>query len=244
MDFIFSAFESPLQASILWTCIYLFLARVFKIWSKDVQLHSIVHCFSASLASAWAFHRLSKGNEFGLDMYHIILGMEEPHKVALKHIAFHSCGYFAADTIDIFIDQAKWPVRKVYILHHLASLVGLWTIHFDSFVCLYGVWLLEIGGVVHHIKHASHIFKWVPPFSTAAEVLYHSIYTSSRVLLLINTSKAWFYVHESSTPVVDKVCFVVVTLLVVQNAVWWYKNARTSLANFTNADPAGKDKDK
>ncbi len=211
----------------LWTLFYFGLARFLKRFSRVVQLHSVVHCFTAVFLSTWAFHILSDGDAFGLDMYHTILGMRnESHKDMLKQVAYHTAGYFIADTIDILLDDED-KKRKQYILHHVAALAGLCTIFYDSYMSLYGVWLLECGGVVHHIKYASQVLQWPNPWSTLAEVLYHSVYVSSRLLLIINTTKGFYYLNESLTKEVDVICFVVVYILVIQNTIWWYKNARS-----------------
>ena len=44
--------------------IYLFLARFLKIWSTNVQLHSIVHCVAASIITTYAMYDICDGNLF------------------------------------------------------------------------------------------------------------------------------------------------------------------------------------
>jgi len=126
--------------------------------------------------------------------------------------------------------------RKDFVVHHLAALLGLCTIFFNGYMFLYGLWLLEIGGIVHHIKHASRTFQWPEPWFTVAEVLYHVVYVSSRVLLFTNTTNGWFFLHESNSKAMDVICFSVVYILVAQNSVWWFKNARSSIAGWRSGD--------
>jgi len=211
-----------------WTVFYVLLARVCKLFSKTVQLHSIVHCFVASVVSGVVFYQVIGDEVFRLDVYRkMISGVTPADGLLLRQVAFHSAGYFLGDTVDIYIDYRNVK-RKEYVLHHLASVAGLCTVYYDSYISLWGLWLFEVGGVVHHIKHAAKVFKWPGLWGTAAELLYHSVYVSSRLLLFVNTSFSWLYMHQSLTPYMDIVCGVVVYVLVIQNSMWWYKNMRAT----------------
>ena len=171
---------------------------------------------------------VSDGQLFTLDVYRILLKVDDSQKDLLKQVAYHSAGYFIGDTIDIKLDY-KNEKRQEFVLHHLAALVGLTTVYFESYLSLYGLWLLETGGVVHHIKHAAHVFNWQPPFSTLAETMYHIIYLGTRLLLLGNSIKTSFNLGESTQMYLDIVCVSAVFVLVPQNLIWWVKNAKDSL---------------
>ena len=219
--------------ALVWGLSYLFLARICKRWSTTVQLHSVFHCFAAVALSTYAFWHVADGAIWGFDIYHIMLRITSEQKLMLHQVAYHSAGYFIGDTIDIYIDHTNIK-RKEFVMHHLAAFAGLCTVYLDGYMFLYGLWLLEIGGIVHHIKHAARTFHWPQPWFTIAEVLYHVVYVGSRVLLFSNTTNGWFHLHEQrilggrTAQLMDVICFLVVYVLVAQNSVWWFKNAKAA----------------
>jgi hypothetical protein len=215
--------------TLYWTIFYVILARACKFVSKTVQIHSIVHCFMAAFVSGVAFYQVIGNEVFKLDAYRqIITSVSEEEGKLLKRVAYHSCGYFIGDTIDIYIDYTN-KKRKEYVFHHIASAAGLCTVYMDSYISLWGLWLFEVGGCVHHIKHAAKVWELSAPWDSLSEVLYHTVYLTSRMFLFVNTTFSWFYVFEmSATPAVDIVCCIVVYILVVQNTIWWYKNFRAT----------------
>ena len=229
-------------ALLAWSAAYVGLARICKRWSKTVQLHSIFHCFAAVGLSTYAFWQVADGHIWGFDIYHTILRISDGDKELLRQVAYHSSGYFIGDTIDIYMD-AENTKRKEFVVHHLAALLGLCTIFFNGYMFLYGLWLLEIGGIVHHIKHASRTFQWPQPWLAVAEGLYHVVYVSSRVLLFTNTTNGWFYLHESNSKAMDVICFTVVYVLVAQNSVWWFKNARAAVVGWKSGHSSSISKD-
>ena len=121
------------------------------------------------------------------------------------------------------------------MLHHIAAVCGILTVYWDSYIYLYGLWSLELGGIVHHIKHASHVYQFPHPYSTATEILYHIVYVTTRLMLLFNVTKILYYIAESEHQVVDAICLVSVYLLVIQNFIWWFKNLRTSVDKLEKA---------
>jgi hypothetical protein len=144
----------------VWCIIYFFLATVLKVFSRTVMFHSIIHCFSASLFAGYALFRVTNGNLLTYDIYHVMQNIHNPNDIWWLHQAvLHSTGYFISDTIDIKLDHTNIK-RQVYVWHHLAAICGMATMFFDSYLCLVGLWSLEIGGVVHHIKHAAHVFEF------------------------------------------------------------------------------------
>ena len=103
---------------------YLALARTLKLCSKTVQLHSIVHCFVASLVSGVVFYGILGSEVFGLNVYpHILKIEDESQRLLLKQVAYHSAGYFLGDTVDIYIDSSNVK-RKEFVLHHVFSFAG------------------------------------------------------------------------------------------------------------------------
>lgn len=212
---------------------YVALARFMKIWSKTVQLHSIFHCVMTSIVAGYAIY-VCTGNLLTTNVYQEFQTVHESEKGLIQMVAFHSAGYFIGDTIDIFIDYEN-KKRRDYVLHHLAAVAGILTVYWESYIYLYGLWSLELGGIVHHIKHASHVCDWPQPFSTIAEVMYHIVYVSTRIMLLFNCSKILFYITDSEHQFVDAICFLSVYILVIQNFIWWFKNLRASVSKLEKA---------
>jgi hypothetical protein len=216
------------------TIFYVILARIMKIWSKTVQLHSIFHCVTASVWAGYAIYVVCKGNILTTNVYQEFQHVDDSDKAIIQMVAFHSAGYFIGDIIDIYIDYENVK-RKDYVLHHLAAIAGILTVYWDSYIYLYGLWSLELGGIVHHIKHASHVWQFSHPYSTAAELLYHIVYVSTRLMLLLNVTKILYYVADSEHQVVDMICFVSVYTLVIQNFIWWFKNLQSSVVKLEKA---------
>lgn len=154
----------------------------------------------------------------------------------LMMTAFHSTGYFVADTIDIFIDHTN-KKRQIYVMHHLAAIFGLLTIYWESYIAVVGLWILELGGLVHHIKYAAHVFEVSRPFYIIAEALYHSVYLSSRLYLLVAVSYGAYKIHVSKNFWIDSICFSVVYFLVAQNLYWWVLNVKMLLYPHTPSFP-------
>jgi hypothetical protein len=218
--------SSDLTLLLGWILFYVVLARCLKIYSDVVQLHSVFHCTVASVWTGFAILRITNGGSLlTYDLYHPMQSVNDVDKSMLMMTAFHSAGYFIGDTIDICFDKINTK-RRIYIFHHLVAVAGLLTIFWDSYICLLGLWTLEIGGIVHHIKHAAHVFKATAWMKNAAEVLYHVVYLLSRLYLLINTSYGFLCIRESKTIAIDLVCFAVVYILVAQNFIWWFQNFR------------------
>lgn len=160
-----------------------------------------------------------------LQFYHLLTNVGEQHKGILLLAAIHSAGYFIADTIDIFIDYNN-EKRRIYVLHHLVALAGIMTVSWDYYICLYGIWALEIGGVVHHIRHASKVYGTSYIVLIAGEALYHVVYVISRVSLFVSTTIAVRSVGHSAYPIMDMICFLSVYVLIVQNTIWWWHNVK------------------
>jgi hypothetical protein len=216
------------------TIFYVVLARIMKIWSKTVQLHSIIHCVLSSMWAGYAIYVVCKGNILTTNVYQEFQHVDDKDKGLIQIVAFHSAGYFIGDTIDIYIDYEN-KKRKDYVLHHLAAIAGILTVYWDVYIFLYGLWTLELGGIVHHIKHASHVWNFPHPYSTATEILYHVIYLATRIMLMFNATKILYYVAGSEHKVVDMICFLSVNTLVIQNFVWWFKNLQSSVLKLEKA---------
>lgn len=215
----------------VWCVVYFVLASILKVFSRTVMFHSIIHCFSASIFAAYALYRCTNGNIFTYDIYHVLQNIKDPEDVWWLHqVVLHSTGYFISDTIDILLDHTNIK-RQVYVWHHLAAICGMGTMFFGSYLSLAGLWSLEIGGVVHHFKHASHVFQFSYWPNLVTEVLYHAVYLSSRLYLFVNTSYGLYYITESQTVLIDVLCFSAVYFLVYTNLTWWYQNARKLLGS-------------
>lgn len=238
-----------------WTLAYIVLAQVLRRFSPTVQLHSIVHCFLTTFLAGITFHNITPGGFtlLEVDVYQKILLIDEEDYYLPNMVVMHSAGYFIADTIDIYacvyfascsshsnntkedlsarIKNTKYQEkRRMYVPHHVAALVALGTILFGCQLPLWGLWLLECGGAVHHIKYAAKIWRWSLPGTVLAEALYHTVYVWSRGVLFLNTTRGWFFLDQSKCPTLDVVCFFMVYVLVGINSIWWYQNARSAIS--------------
>lgn len=83
--------------------------------------------------------------------------------------------------------------------------------------------------MVHHIKHAAHVFQFSYWPNLVAEVLYHTVYLTSRLFLLVNTTYGLYFITESKTVILDILCFGAVYFLLYTNLIWWYQNAKKLL---------------
>lgn len=107
--------------------------------------------------------------------------------------------------------------------------MGISTVHWDYYLCLYGIWALELGGVVHHLRHATKVYSNSYFVLIAGEVLYHLVYVLSRIFLFVNTTIGLWNFRESKMPMLDAVCFVTVYVLIIQNTIWWWTNVQKLL---------------
>jgi len=191
----------------MFVIIYLVLARVCKLFSKTVQIHSIIHCVTAFILTSVLFIN-EKINPFSFDAIDYLTSQN-------NLIIEHSLGYFIADTIDIFLDHENIK-RRVYILHHLVAIAGLLNATPDA---IYPIWALEMGGVVHHLKYAAEVHNFRPSLKFIVEILYHVVYLTTRILVFIN-------LYYSNTKIINT---LVMYVLLIQNLIWWSYNLRKLL---------------
>ena len=243
---------------ICWIACYIVLGRVLKAWSDNVQLHSVIHCLVASIWTSYGLYTITGIQLLGFDIYTLLSAPSITHsqKAILLHAAAHSAGYFIGDTIDIFLDYTssqqlvlkRFEKRKIYVFHHLVALLGILMTFGGSYVAVYGIWTLEIGGVVHHLRHAARVGWPAGRLALAADLLYHTVYVSTRMLLFVNVTKSFMLLYRSQQPMLDVVCLTVSYILVVQNAIWWVKNAKTLLrewgqsTNSKSSSPAASER--
>ena len=211
-----------------WIFIYLILARILKLWSKTVQIHSIIHCVVAFLWTSYILFIRMGNNLFSTDFMEALQGITITDQYIILIAATHSMGYFVADTIDILIDWSN-KKRRIYIPHHLVAIVGLLTVYAGSYLPIYAVWCLEIGGIVHHIKHGSDVNNFNKFYNVLTHVIYHIVYLFSRVLLAANVFKAILIIHSSENMWADMLGLIVAVVLLIQNGIWWVHNAKKSL---------------
>jgi len=210
-----------------WTIIYLVLARLFKILSRTVQIHSIIHCITSFFWTSYILFFYLSNKVLSTDFFVLLQNLNIEQKEIIRLCAFHSAGYFIADTIDIIIDHTNIK-RRIYILHHVAAILGLSTIYWGSYASIYAVWCLEIGGMVHHLKHAIEtcyknqiITESGKIVYGGTQMLYHIVYLSSRVLLGLNVINT--FINHKLNPV-DMAGMAIACVLLVQNFIWWYQN--------------------
>ena len=198
---------------------YLALARVGKRWSETIQIHSIIHCLLAFLFSSYYLSYILKVKYFETKISLFFIGLSFDQKIICRLIVEHSIGYFIADTLDILISQN--PKRYVYIYHHLAALIGLVTIYWDSYLAIYCLWVLEMGGIVHHLKFISDTSGHLV---LCTDIFYHVIYLSSRLLLMINVYNGFFCYRNEA----ELMGLIIGAFLFCQNMIWWLINLKKS----------------
>lgn len=209
-----------------WIILYLFLARLFKIWSRTVQIHSIIHCVTAFVWTSWILFVYLGAEILNTNFTEILTNLNEEQKYMITLSGAHSIGYFIADTIDILIDYNNIK-RRIYILHHLAAITGIITIYFGAYTSIYAICCLEAGGIVHHLKHASETQKFSTIPYYLAQTSYHVIYLSSRVLLTLNIINAFSF--HTKLAFIDFLTLATSTILLIQNYIWWFQNAKKSM---------------
>ena len=209
---------------IYWTIYHLILARFFKIWSKNVQIHSILHCISSTLWASYILY-VYLGREV-LDTNYIkyIPSLTDNDIQVIIKACTYSLGYFMADTLDIIIDYTNVK-RRVYIIHHLVAMLG---IYWNPSLAIYAIWCLEIGGIVHHLKHASEVNEFGTLFYILSHLLYHIVYLSSRLLLNITLINGISFGISFS----DIIGMIVGFTLLFQNYLWWWRNLKRSLLDY------------
>lgn len=188
---------------IYWTLFYLVLARLLKRLTNKIQLHSIIHCITATIWSSY------------------LLWYYEPLFELYKRVIIHSIGYFIADIIDIMLDDNI--KRRIYIIHHISSIIGLLPVYFGCYFSIYGIWTLEIGGIVHHLKYAAEVNNVNIILYWMAHILYHVVYLSSRFALLFI---AITIIAPKTTDITGVITIFFGAVLLIQNFIWWYYNVK------------------
>jgi hypothetical protein len=159
------------------------------------------------------------------DIFSLFLNLSHYNKSLLLISAYHSAGYFLADTIDILIDYTNYK-RHIYILHHIVAFLGIMTVHLGSYLSVYAIWCLEIGGIVHHIKHAADVYRIDPILEVGSHLLYHIVYLFSRILLTLNVLNAFVLIGRSNNITGDLIGLLVSVILIIQNVIWWTYNVK------------------
>jgi len=108
----------------------------------------------------------------------------------------------------------------------VAAISGLSMVYYGSYMSIFPIWGLEIGGIVHHLKHASEVLD---VGTILIQMVYHVIYLSSRVLLTINVYNGFIWIRHSEHIVADLVGLTIACVLIVQNIVWWIHNVKKDL---------------
>jgi hypothetical protein len=156
------------------------------------------------------------------------LNQEQQHMMLLA--ASHSLGYFIADTIDIFIDYSN-ARRRIYIPHHVLAIIGICTVYMDTYLPIHTIWCLELGGLVHHLKHVAEANNFRPILYYLSHLGYHVIYFSSRMLLTVTIINTLPYLYNNRN-IIDIIAVTVGIVLLIQNYIWWYQNLRKFLSSF------------
>lgn len=215
---------------LFWIILYLFLARFFKIWSRKVQIHSIIHCVFAFVWTSYVLFINLSGKLLSTDFFNILNGLNNDEKNYVFMVIVHSLGYFIADTIDILIDS-KNIKRRIYILHHIVAILGLFTVYWDSYLSIYAIWCLEVGAIVHHFKHSTEVYDFGLVAYIISNILYHVVYISSRIHMTFNTFIGFASLYKNGSNIANVVGLIVSIILLIQNFIWWGHNLKKSLCN-------------
>ena len=209
--------------AVAWTLAYLGLAHLLRGRLGTVQLHSVVHCVVASVWSTQVMWTVSSGRLWSATVIVEISAVEGDLRERTIACITHSLGYFIADSADI-----AWtgfaPKRARFLIHHAFAIIGLMGVYWDTLASLHAIWTLEIGGVVHHLRHASQELGIARNVTCS---LYHVVYVSSRLLLALNV--VYWIAVERSTHWSNRVMMAVGLAIVTQNAIWWVANVRRDL---------------
>lgn len=196
-----------------WIFYYFYLAKRLE---KYNNLHSIIHCVVSSLVNTYLL--------FGSLLFASLFD-SEINLYFLKESAYHTLGYFIADTLDIFFYRYNDYHKRKYLFHHIFSIIAISTIYLESYSCIFGIWVLEIGGLVHHIKYTINKYD-IKTLKIPTEILYHLIYTSSRIMIFLNITKCLLNIKTSENIISDVILITTGYSLVIQNTIWWYKNLK------------------
>lgn len=212
-----------------WIAIYFYLAQKLRLSNAKVGVHSIIHCVMASALNTYIL--FGKMNKNILSPYVVaeMQSLDPVYKPYLHFSALHSLGYFIADTLSILYNYNTYPHLRKYLIHHIFSIFAIMTAYWDSYLCVYGIWSLEIGGVVYHMRHAANEIGFNRFWWWVVQILYHIVYITTRILTFTNITNCMLNIGNSNTPLPDTVGIITGYGLVVQNGIWWYKNVQQML---------------
>lgn len=191
--------------------LYLALANYFK---GVLKIHSIIHCVSATLFGTYLFY-ISNISIFSISFCSEVIKTENFNNFLYVN---NSLGYFIADSIDIFLDW-KNVKRRVFLLHHVSAIIGILT--GGSSLVAYAIWALEIGGVVHHLKHASEVYNFNSNIKSLIFSIYFIVYSFTRILLFLNCNSC--LINNSLTGY-QLIGVFMSYILILQNAIWLMQN--------------------
>lgn len=198
---------------LLFTLFYYTLAKTF---SQKLKIHSILHCISATLLNTYSVFYFYNINLMTLEFCNY--NLKNTYWTGLA--TYNSLGYFISDSLDILSDWQNIK-RRVFLIHHIFAILGLLVSFSDSILTNYAIWSLEIGGLVHHLKHASEFYNFSTLPYTVSHILYFTVYIISRLLFFINCSNCLLYSDTSSY---EKIGIFISYALIFQNMFWFYQN--------------------
>ncbi len=209
---------------------YYFLAKIFP---TKLKIHSIIHCVSATIFNSIALFYINNINILTLNFCSYNLNANENiwFQIFVTIATYNSFGYFIADSLDIISDWNNVK-RRVFLIHHIFAILGLFVSLSGSVLTNYAIWSLEIGGIVHHLKHASEIYNFPYFYYLIAQILYLIVYLTSRILLLINSTNCLLYNY---TTIYEKFGIFISYCLLIQNMTWFFVNLKNlKLSNKTS----------
>ena len=190
---------------------YLFISFLFP---KDIEMESIIH----SLVSAfWSWYIFKKYIPIYLFSYKSLknfidyIEYKPDIKFKLLRLTKHSIEYYIADSLNIFIEKDK---RKIYILHHIISIIGLSSIFLDTYIGSYAIFLNTSAVIGHHTKRLFEK-KENNYLKIFLFIFYFFSYSISRVLMTINIIHYSFHIKKYQ----DIIPIILTYPLVFQNFI-------------------------
>lgn len=205
---------------------YSFLAFISRKLFR-IQFHSLIHCLNSLILSTYFFYK-NNINLFSINVIQEMDTFDTSNDLVLFLCAQNSIGYFLIDFIDILIDSLiyKNSKRNVYLVHHIFAILTLGTVYFDD-KFIFGIWCLEIGGLIHHLKHISEVFDL--SVKKLFVVIYFIIYPMSRIYFFINILTGLYRIPN----IINFINSFISSLLIIQNLFWLIKNIKNSLGLYS-----------
>ena len=142
-----------------WIAIYFYFVRKSQQYNKNIYLHSIFHCVLSALFNTYILFGNNYKYVLSSEVGKSLQTTTNSNNNLLNISVSHSLGYFIADTLDILVDYYTEPHKRKYLIHHLFAISGIMSSYLGSYLCIYAIWALEIGGIFYHLKYVGELYN-------------------------------------------------------------------------------------